>query len=78
MAAGSPLCWPSSPEHSRARSAASRPSWWRWPALRVSASIAACDGVPARQGVSSAGLAMPGAASLANTASTVARASGVR
>ncbi|COV99180.1 Uncharacterised protein [Mycobacterium tuberculosis] len=44
----------------------------------MSASIAACDGVPARQGVSSAGLAMPGAASLANTASTVARASGVR
>ncbi len=29
--AGSPLCWPSSPEASRARAAASRASWWRCP-----------------------------------------------
>src|ERR1700733_2929505 len=40
--------------------------------------MAACDGVPLTQGVSSAELHIPGAASLANTASRVARASGVR
>ena len=46
-------------------------------ALRVSAWMAAWDGVPLRQGSSSAALHIPGAASLANTASMVARASGL-
>ena len=44
--------------------------------LRVSPWMAACDGVPLIQGWSSAGLHIPGAASLAKTASMVARASG--
>ncbi len=75
--AGSPLCWPRSPEASSARAAASSASWLRWLAVRVSPWMAAWEGVPLRHGWSSAELHMPGAASLAKTASHVARASGV-
>ncbi len=60
-----------------ARRAALRPSWLRWFAVRVSVSMAVWLGVPSTQGVSLSGLHMPGAASLANTASRVARNSGV-
>ena len=57
MEAGSPLCWPSSPEASRARAAATRASWLRWAALRVSPWMAACEGVPLTQGVVVGGVA---------------------
>ncbi len=60
------------------RASASNASWLRWPALRVSSSMAACEGEPLTHGVSSAELHIPGAASLANTGSNVARASGVK
>ncbi len=36
MLAGNPLCWPKSPEASRARPAAVSASWLRWAVLRVS------------------------------------------
>ena len=77
MEAGSPLCWPSFPDANSALSAALSASWLRWAGPRVSLSIAAWVGVPSTHGLSSSGLHMPGAASLANTASTVARVSGV-
>ena len=50
---------------------------WRWSRVRWSSSIWAWVGVPEVQGVSSAGLHMPGAAYLAKMASQVAHASGV-
>jgi hypothetical protein len=77
MHAGSPLCWPSLPDANSALSAALRASWLRCVALRVSRCTAWSAGGPSTTGASSSGLAMPGAASLASTASRVARASGV-
>ncbi|CKR73654.1 Uncharacterised protein [Mycobacterium tuberculosis] len=74
---GRPLCWPSFPEAISARSPASSPSWLRWAWLRVSRSMAAASGVVSMTGVWSSGLVAPGAASLASTASKVARAWGV-
>ncbi|VAZ99164.1 hypothetical protein LAUMK35_04231 [Mycobacterium pseudokansasii] len=77
MLAGRPLCWPSSPLASKPRRPASRPSWLRWPSERVSRCAASSGAGPSTTGLSSCGLHMPGAASLANTASRLARASGV-
>jgi len=71
-----PLCLPSLPEAKTLRPMAFSASWLRWPGERVSARTASSPGPPSTHGASSSGLHMPGAASLASTASMVAGASG--
>ena len=77
MVAGRPLCWPSSPDGEQCAAAASSASWLRCRRCGCRPGRPPAT-VPRRRRASSTGLHMPGAASLANTASRVARASGVR
>ena len=74
---GSPWCWPSVGSPSWPRTSADRASCWRWACPRESRSAAASVGSPSVTGTWSAGLHMPGAANLANQASSMARSSGV-
>ena len=76
IVAGSPLCRPSCPDARMLRPIAFSASWLRWPGDLRSFGAADSTGSPSTHGVSSSGLHMPGAAHLANTASSVARASG--
>ncbi|CFH21567.1 Uncharacterised protein [Mycobacterium tuberculosis] len=77
MLAGNPLCWPRLPLVNKLRNSALSASWFRCGQLRVSRRACSFEGAPFTHGAFCSGLHIPGAASLAHTASIVARSSGV-
>lgn len=76
MLAGNPLCWPRLPLVNKLRNPALSASWFRCGQLRVSRRACSFEGAPFTHGAFCSGLHIPGAASLAHTASIVARSSG--